>query len=130
MVYFVDIDGTIVRHGTNDLLPGALEWLQGLCAAGSTIVFTTRRGDEFLGHPIYSDAGLQSLLNSLYIKGVRWHDVVKNIGSPRVLVNDEECRVIQRETNQAWEGGFDERGENSIFLPLPLVRGGLLSDGH
>jgi hypothetical protein len=103
VVYFVDIDGTIVRHGTNEFLPGALDWLQGLCAAGSDIVFTTRRGCEFVGHPIYSEQGLSLLLNDLYIRGIKWHSVVKNIGSPRVIVNDEECSAIRRETNQAWD---------------------------
>jgi len=99
-VYFIDLDGTIFKHGTNDFLPGAVEWLKSL---KGHIVWCTRRGHEFVGHPVYGSEGLNEALGKLEPLGLKVLGCVDNCGSPRILVNDEDASVILRETNARWE---------------------------
>lgn len=97
--YFIDLDGTIFKHGTNDFLPGAEEWLKSL---DGEIVWCTRRGDEFEGHRIYGEEGLEVAMNKLADLNLKTIGVVTNCNSPRILVNDEDASVIIHETDASW----------------------------
>lgn len=98
--YFIDLDGTIFRHGTNDFLPGAIRWLQSLEGA---IVWCTRRGDEFGDHPVYGNGGLMVAMGLLAPLKLKVIGMISNCGSPRILVNDEEASVISHATNTGWD---------------------------
>lgn len=97
---FIDLDGTIFKHGTNDPLPGAVKFLERIVEEGHQIIFTTRRGDlEFKGHPIYSEDGARTGVRSLRIPYVT---ILYNISSPRMVVNDDGVYAWRHQTNLEW----------------------------
>jgi len=102
-VHIFDLDGTLVKHGTNDPLPGAVEMLRKLKDAGDTIVIITRRGDkEFEGSPKYGKGTILNAIRRLDLNPYQVQ-VVMDCDSPRILYNDEGCEAVKRETNQGWE---------------------------
>jgi ribonucleotide monophosphatase NagD (HAD superfamily) len=99
--YLIDIDGCIVFHGTNNLLPGAQELLDKIISSGGKIVFTTRRGDkEFKGHKIYSAESAQQLVRSLRVP---YEALILDVDSPRVVINDDVALAFNHKTNGSWE---------------------------
>lgn len=103
--FFFDLDGTLVKHGTFELLPGALEMLERLESEGHDIIITTRRGDrEFPDHPVYGETPTRKwLLRSK----IPHHQVVFDVVSPRVVVNDEHCSAFRHPANAEWDPGQD-----------------------
>jgi len=97
MTYLIDLDGTLVYHGTNTPLPGAKEWLAARAAEGAEFVLVTRRGMEFRGHPIYSSCDL-----AIKELGIMFKAVIADCDSPRCLVNDEGCFAMAHPTNGEW----------------------------
>jgi hypothetical protein len=83
--FFIDLDDTIVSHGTNNLLPRALEMLKNIEVMGHQIIFTTYRGPEFDPDSIYGVKSTQQLIDSL---GVKYKAILYGIESPRVMIND------------------------------------------
>lgn len=103
-VYFIDLDGTIFKHGTNDLLPGAFDLLSRIIGFGDEIVFTTYRGDEnFKSHPIYNRGSAQTAIDSL---DVPYRAALFDINSPRIVLNDGGAVGHNHETDMPW--GEDE----------------------
>lgn len=100
-VHIFDLDGTLVYHGTNKPLPGAVEMLAKLRAEGETIALITRRGREFQGIAKYDYESIQAAARALQLPGST--PILTDIGSPRILYNDEGCSAVKRETNQEWE---------------------------
>ena len=103
MTYFFDLDGTLTIHGTNDLLPGALELLTGIIKNGDQIVFTTRRGDDWAEDNIYGKKRTLEFLESLKKEyGINYEAVIFNLNSPRIVVNDDGVGTIEHKTNEPW----------------------------
>ncbi len=101
-VYFLDLDGTLLKHGTNDLLPGARKLLDTIIEKGGEIVITTRRGDrEFKGHPVYSRIGADEGIRAL---GVPIKAVLFDCDSPRIVINDGGAYAVRHGTNAGWMG--------------------------
>jgi hydroxymethylpyrimidine pyrophosphatase-like HAD family hydrolase len=99
--FFVDLDGTVVRQGTNEVLPGAREMLEKIIEMSGQIVFTTYRGDvNFKGHKIYSKNGALEAIKNL---GVKYHSVIFDIESPRVVINDSGAFSINRDMDSSWD---------------------------
>ena len=97
-VYFIDLDGTLFQHSTNILLPGAVEFLQKLRFDEHMIVLVTRRGNkEFLGDPILSQEATEKMLKE---KEIPFDEIVFNVPSPRIIINDEACEAIRVKTNE------------------------------
>jgi hydroxymethylpyrimidine pyrophosphatase-like HAD family hydrolase len=94
--YFIDIDGTVFTQRTNDPLPGALEELERLSRDGHQIIFTTARGKEWIGHPIYDP---DKTLEALKRLGIKYDRILFDISSPRVVVNDQGAYAIHHEHN-------------------------------
>ena len=95
--YFLDLDGTLFSHGTNELLPGARELLDELQRRGHQVVFTTYRSSSFaLGEPLNDQATLKALADL----GIEYHGIVFGVRSPRVLVNDDGASAFERTTNE------------------------------
>lgn len=87
--YFIDLDGTIFYFGTNEPLPNAIENLLALQAQGHQLIFTTQRG--YAG-----DA--KKVLQKFGVKGT----MLTGIESPRIVVNDQGARAINRVTDTPW----------------------------
>jgi hypothetical protein len=83
--FFIDLDDTIVEHGTNRLLPGAMDMLEAIKAKGHQIFFTTRRGDDWDDRHVYGRKSTQAFLDAL---GIKYDSIVFNVESPRVVLND------------------------------------------
>lgn len=99
-VYFIDLDGTILKHGTNNLLPGARELLDRIVAGGHQIVFTTYRGNKhFEGHSSYSYEQAMAAIRELRVDYIA---VITDLDSPRVVVNDGGADAINHVTNGDW----------------------------
>lgn len=100
--FFVDLDGTIVKHGTTEFLPNARELLALLEEKDIRLIFVTRRGDEeFEGHAVY---GKVATLVFLKDNGLDHHDIIFDVANPRILLDDSSVQAIRRVTN----GGFSE----------------------
>ena len=100
--YFIDLDGTIFKHGTNDLLPGAQELLDAIVKKGGQIIFTTYRGDKnFPGHRIYSR---EKAMEGIRCLRVPYVDVLFDIDSPRIVINDGGAYAVNHESNSGWMG--------------------------
>ncbi len=84
-VFFLDLDDTLVSHGTNTLLSGALEMLQKINAQGHQIVFTTRRGRDWPDEHIYGTKSTKRFIDGL---GIKYEAILFNLESPRVVLND------------------------------------------
>lgn len=99
--FFCDLDGTILRHGTDELLPGAREFLDMIDELSFGLVLVTRRGDEEWGpdDPRYSTA---ATLAALKKHGLDRHNLILNVRSPRFLVDDSPIDVLPRETNEGF----------------------------
>lgn len=100
--FFIDLDGTILRHGTDELLPGAGEFLDMLKELEYGRVFVTRRGDEEWGptDPRYSEAVTREALRKNNLDHI---PIIFNVRSPRFLVDDSPIDVLPRITDE----GFD-----------------------
>lgn len=98
--YFIDLDGTIFNHGTNDFLPGSREYIEELKEDGHMIVFTTRRGQEFEGHPVYDKKKTLEALKRLNIK---YDSIIFDSPSPRIVINDSGCSSINCISNEGLE---------------------------
>lgn len=98
--FFIDLDGTIFRHGSNELLPGARERIDYIIESGGQIIFVTRRGREFEGHPVYNK---ESTLKALKELNIPYRDILFDVPSPRIIVNDDGCQAINVTTNAPCE---------------------------
>ncbi len=96
-VFILDLDGTLVKHGTSDWLPGALELIAGLQERGYEVAFITRRGDrEFKDHEFYGRIATLHMLADAGLTRLRiWWDM----RSPRFLMDDSPAQVIEKATD-------------------------------
>ena len=86
--WFIDIDGTLVKHLENkeidegmheELLPYAVEFLEGLEERGDCIILTTARLEE------HRQVTIQTLTNFK----IPYHQIIFGVGSQeRILIND------------------------------------------
>lgn len=88
---FIDIDDTIVKHGTGEPFPGIVEKINTLYDRGWLIVLTTYRGSKF-PNPPYDMGTLYKMLQELRIK---YHHLIMDSPSPRVVINDDIAKAIQ-----------------------------------
>lgn len=98
--YFIDIDGTIFQHGTDRPLEGAIEQVNALYDAGAMIVLTTRRGSkEWKGHRIYDE---EPTLRALRASRIKYHTILWDVPSPRIVINDSGAYGIPHPKNVYW----------------------------
>jgi len=98
---FIDIDGTIVDHGTDVPLPGAVEKINEAYDKGYMIVLTTLRGEGYTTQSKFSCPETLRLLRAI---GVKYHTVIWNCPSPRIVINDEGAAAIKHPANGSWAG--------------------------
>jgi ribonucleotide monophosphatase NagD (HAD superfamily) len=83
--FLIDLDDTLVHHGTNQLLDGAMDFLKSIKAKGHQLIITTRRGDEWSSKHVYGKQSTETFLRSL---DVEIDQIVYGVTSPRIVVND------------------------------------------
>ena len=77
--YFIDIDGTIFQHLTNQLLDGVKEFLDNIYENDDMIILTTAR----------HDSESKSTEEALAKHGIEYDMILYNLGNDeRILIND------------------------------------------
>ena len=97
---FIDIDGTIVDHGTDEPLPGAVEKINEAYDRGYMIVLTTLRGSGWAMQSKYSCPETLRLLKAI---GLKYNEIIWNCPRHRILINDEGAAAIQHPANGSWD---------------------------
>lgn len=108
--FFVDLDGTIFKWGTNELLPGAMEFLQKIKKDGHKIILTTNRGGAEWSTTPSSSFNKETTLHYLSLLQVPYDEILFEMGNPRVVVNDGGAFAI----NVRQDGGFQKEYEGVI----------------
>jgi len=99
--FLIDLDGTILRAGTDDLLPGALDALKKIKADGHWLGITTQRGYNFPPLHRYHIVQSERLLRTIEEQiGSRFDAVLWDVPSPRVVVNDSGAVAINLATDE------------------------------
>lgn len=98
---FCDLDGTILIHGTGDLCDGVREWLDLCTHHHYRVIFVTRRGNKEWGadHPKYSEAVTRAQLAA---HNLGHYEIIFDVMSPRVLVDDSHVVAISMRTDQGF----------------------------
>ena len=79
--YFIDIDGTIFKHLTNELLEGAKEFLDRIYENDDMLILTTAR----------HDTESKSTEEALSKHGIEYDMILYNLGNDeRILINDSK----------------------------------------
>jgi hypothetical protein len=118
---FCDLDGTLLKHGTFEWLPGAEQFLELTKTSNYRLVIMTRRGDqEFEGHHVYGEGPtLDWFIKAQAEDKFPYRtELLCNIRSPRILVDDSPLAMIERQTNQ----GFSD--DDLVQIEA------MLGDGH
>ena len=97
--YFIDIDGTIVDRSTQRPLENAVEIINSLYDAGNTIILTTLRGEDWKEDSRFSVENTMKMLREIRIK---YHHILWDIPSPRILINDSGAVAINHEPDTPW----------------------------
>ncbi len=96
--FFIDIDGTIVRWSDRKPIPSAVKTINEWYNAGHRIVITTKRGDW--GDMSFSEATTRKELEEI---GLKYHDILFNCPSPRVVINDHGAAAINHPVDADWD---------------------------
>ncbi len=97
--FFLDLDDTIVRHKTNELLEGALDGLKDIKAKGHQLFITTRRGDDWPPDHVYGRRSTEFFLKSL---GIEFDGIIMNVESPRIIMNDSGAIGVNHPAGGIW----------------------------
>lgn len=97
---FIDIDGTILHTETEEPLGNVVSIINKWYDEGHVIVLTTLRGDLFKFPHRLSKGMTESMLRRI---GLKYHHILYNCPSPRVVINDDGAEAINHETNKEWE---------------------------
>ncbi len=95
--FFVDLDGSALKWGTNDFVPGAYERLKKFYDEGGDLIFTTQR-DSVISALLPTEKFLKGLFPNCMI--------LYGISSPRAIINDEGAVAINHKKNAAWNYNF------------------------
>jgi histidinol phosphatase-like enzyme len=97
---FIDIDGTIIDAAENEL-PFAIEKINEAYDNDYTIIITTMRGDKYFDEKSrFSKENTLKLLRRLRIK---YHEIIWDSPSPRIIINDEGIGTIKHPQYSSWE---------------------------
>jgi hypothetical protein len=97
---FCDVDGTLVNSGTKEPIQENIDQINKAYDDGYKIVLTTFRGNENWGaNSFYNERFSLILFQRI---GLKYHQIVWNSPSPRVIINDDLVSLIKIEPNQAF----------------------------
>lgn len=97
---FVDIDGTLINAPNEEPLPFAVEKINKAYDDGYMIVVTTMRGTGYTNESRLSCPETLRLLKTI---GLKYHEIIWNCPSPRIIINDEGAVAINHPCNSSWE---------------------------
>lgn len=97
---FIDIDGVIVDSQTEEPVEGAVEEINQMYDEGWTIILTTNRGNNFSKISRYNIPNTERLLKTL---GIKYHHILYDIPSPRIVINDKLAFGVVHEANRSWD---------------------------
>ena len=97
---FFDLDGTVFKHGTGEPINDAAQTIRSLAKEGYKIYFTTYRGKE--NFPDDSKYGEDTTVDQLAALNIPYEQIIWNVPSPRVIVNDDGVGHIRCTTNEGF----------------------------
>ena len=97
---FIDLDGTVLHTETEEPLPFAVEKINKAYDDGYVIILTTCRGVNW---EIPSPYSVRNTERTLKIIGLKWHKIVWDSPSPRIIINDDGAVAYQHPQNKSWE---------------------------
>jgi len=97
---FIDIDGTIFNDTTEEPLPFAVEKINKAYNDGYVIILTTFRGENWEVTNRFSKVNSLRLFKSV---GLKYHHIIWDSPSPRMIINDDICMAYQHPCNGSWE---------------------------
>lgn len=97
---FVDLDGTVLHSKTEDPLPFAVDKINKAYDQGYMIVITTFRGYNWDVASPYSVVNSERVLKSI---GLKFHNIVWDSPSPRIIINDDVVAAYQHPQDGSWE---------------------------
>lgn len=97
--FFIDLDGTIVHQGTNDLIDGVIDRLKQIKQNGHQLFITTKRGSWPPEH-VYGRRSTERFLKSLEIE---FDGIVFDVESPRIVINDGGAIGITHPAGEPWD---------------------------
>lgn len=97
---FFDLDGTVFYHGTGDPIGNSIDFIKTLHKEGYKIYFTTYRGPE--NWPDDSKYGKQTTLDQLDKLNVPYEDIIWDVPSPRIIINDDGVESVRVKTNEGF----------------------------
>lgn len=98
---FFDLDGTVFYHGTGDPIGESIINIKKLHKEGYKIYFTTYRGDE--NWPDNHKYGKKTTLDQLVKNEIPYENILWNVPSPRILVNDDGVGSVRVLTNEGFK---------------------------
>ncbi len=99
---FIDIDGTIIRWSDQKPIESAVKTINAWYDAGHRIVLTTKRGDRISDGPDCRFS-VRKTGEELAEIGLKYHDILFDCPSPRIVINDDGAAAIDHPTDSEWE---------------------------
>lgn len=102
---FIDIDGTLLNCSTEEPLPFAVEKINEAYTKGYMIILTTMRGGDSKVSGCDNYPQIPCLLTIKQLKeiGLKYHTVIWNCPSPRIVLNDEGAIAHNHPRDGSWE---------------------------
>ena len=97
---FIDIDGTVFHDETEEPLPYAVEKINKAYDDGYVIILTTFRGENWDVTNRFSKVNSLRLFKSV---GLKYHHIIWDSPSPRIIINDDKCGAYRHPKNSSWE---------------------------
>lgn len=97
---FIDLDGTVLHTETEEPLPYAVEKINKAYDDGYVVILTTFRGVNWEISSIYSVPNTERTLKSI---GLKWHKIIWDSPSPRIIINDDDVAAYRFPCNGSWE---------------------------
>lgn len=94
--YFIDFDGVFFKYGTMFPTDGAIELVNDLFNNGHKIYFMTLRKYENNDDEALNLHKTEEVLKTLNVK---YHGIIEDIPSPRIIINDEGATAINHIRN-------------------------------
>ena len=99
--FFIDIDGTIIRWDGSPI-ESAVKTINAWYNAGHRIVITTYRGNR-IADEVDCRFSEENTRLELKLAGVKYHDILFDCPSPRIVINDDGVGSIDHPKDAEWD---------------------------
>jgi hypothetical protein len=111
--FLIDIDGTIIRWSDDQPVENAVETINKWYDAGHRIIIITNRGSH-LGDDAPERFKEKPTLRRLYELGLKYHEIIWNSPSPRIVINDDGAAAIDHPRDTRWNWSIAEAPEGCV----------------